>query len=172
MKMDHPPLIASVENIERIIFEIRDRKVILDEDLAHIHGVETKVLNQAVKRNIERFPDDFAFRLTGEEFAHMRSQSVTAYKRNIRHLPYVFTEHGALMAANVLRSERAVQMSVLVVRAFIRLRQILASHAELAGKLEEMERKYDSQFKIVFDAIRQLMQPPEPKRRRIGFRTK
>jgi hypothetical protein len=143
-------------------------------------------LNQAVKRNAEKFPDDFCFKLTKQEVINLKSQIVTSrsdanrsqfvtgpQKHRIpQHLPYAFTEHGALMAADVLRSSRASQMSVFVVRAFIRLRDILESHADLARKLEELEKKYDAQFRVVFDAIRQLMQPPEQPKREIGFRPK
>ena len=147
----------------------------LDSDLAELYGVETKVLNQAVKRNVSRFPEDFMFQLTaGEVFKLNRSQIVTGSQkhRDPRFPPYAFTEHGALMLANVLNSERAAQTSVQVVRAFVRLRQMLASNAELARKLAALENKYDAQFKVVFDAIRQLMSPPEPKRREIGFHVK
>ena len=146
----------------------------MDADLARLYGVETKVLNQAVKRNEERFPADFAFRLTRQEVRNIRSQIVTGsqHHRIPQHLPYAFTEHGALMAANVLRSSRAVQMSVYVVRAFVRQRHILTSQTDLARKLEELEKKYDAQFKVVFDAIRQLMQPTEKEPHPIGFRSK
>ena len=145
----------------------------LDSDLAVIYGVPTKVLNQAVKRNENRFPSDFMFQLTEAE----KSEVVTSCDHLARlkfspHLPYAFTEHGALMLANVLNSERAAQTSVQVVRAFVRLRQMLASNAELARKLETLEKKYDRQFKVVFDAIRRLMSPPETKRREIGFHVK
>jgi phage regulator Rha-like protein len=141
--------------------------------LAELYGVETKVLNQAVKRNATRFPPDFMFQLTAGEWESLRSQFVTLKRGEHRkYLPYAFTEHGALMLANVLNSERAAQTSVMVVRAFVRLRQMLASNAELARKLAALENKYDAQFKVVFDAIRQLMSPPEPKRREIGFHVK
>lgn len=162
-----------IERVERAILLIRGEKVMLDKDLAKLYGVTTKRLNEQVKRNRERFPDDFMFQLAGEEAESLRrsrSQSATLKRgQNIKYLPYAFTEHGAIMAANVLNSERAVQASVAVVRAFVRLRQMLASNAELARKLEDLEQKYDHQFKVVFDAIRQLMTPPEPKRKQIGF---
>ena len=164
-----------MERIERAIILIRGEKVMLDSDLAALYGVTTKVLNQAVKRNRSRFPEDFIFRLTIEEVAELnRSQFVTGSQkhRDPRFLPYAFTEHGALMLANVLNSERAAQTSVQVVRAFVRLRQMLASNAELARKLEALEKKYDAQFKVVFDAIRRLMSPPEIKRKEIGFHVK
>ncbi len=168
--------VIPVERIERAILSIRGEKVMLDSDLAELYGVETRVLNQAVKRNADRFPEDFMFQLTVDEVVKLnRSQIVIGSQkhRDPRFPPYAFTEHGALMLANVLNSERAAQTSVQVVRAFVRLRQMLASNAELARKLEVLEKKYDRQFKIVFDAIRRLMSPPpEPKRREIGFHVK
>lgn len=173
--MDGQTSLVPVERIERAILSIRGEKVMLDSDLAELYGVETKALNQAVKRNLDRFPPDFMFQLTAMEVFNLnRSQFVTGSQkhRDPRFPPYAFTEHGALMLANVLNSERAAQTSVQVVRAFVRLRQMLASNAELARKLEAMEKKYDRRFKIVFDAIRQLMSPPEPKRREIGFHVK
>lgn len=173
--MDAQVSLVPVERIERAIILVRGEKVMLDSELAEIYGVETKVLNQAVKRNLSRFPMDFMFRLTVEEVAELnRSQIVTGSQkhRDPRFPPYAFTEHGALMLANVLNSERAAQTSVMVVRAFVRLRQLLSSNAELARKLEAMEKKYDAQFKVVFDAIRQLMSPAETKRKEIGFHVK
>src|ERR1017187_9571374 len=166
-------VVVPVERIERAILSIRGEKVMLDSDLAELYGVGTKALNQAVKRNLSRFPPDFMFQLTVAE----KNEVVTNCDHLIQlryspHLPYAFTEHGALMLANVLNSERAAQTSVQVVRAFVRLRQMLASNAELARKLDAMEKKYDAQFKVVFDAIRRLMSPPEPKRREIGFHVK
>ena len=160
-----------VENVENAILVIRGEKVILDSDLARLYGVTTARLNQQVKRNLERFPSDFMFQLTRKEFDALILQFATSKGRGGRRkLPFAFTEHGALMAANVLNSKRAVQASVQVVRAFVKLRQILTSNVELARKLGELERKYDAQFKVVFDAIRQLMMPPEPERKQIGFR--
>ena len=171
--MDGQVSLVLMERIERAILSIRSEKVMLDSDLAELYGVETKVLNQAVKRNATRFPPDFMFQLTAGEWESLRSQFVTLKRGEHRkYLPYAFTEHGALMLANVLNSERAAQTSVQVVRAFVKLRQMLASNAELARKLEALEKKYDAQFKVVFDAIRQLMSPPEPKRREIGFHVK
>jgi hypothetical protein len=166
--------LVPVERIERAILSIRGEKVMLDSDLAELYGVETKVFNQAVKRNASRFPGDFMFQLTPEEMKSLRSQFVTSNvgRGGRRYLPYAFTEHGALMLANVLNSERAAQTSVQIVRAFIRLRQMLASNAELARKLAALEKKYDRQFKVVFAAIRELMSPAEPKRREIGFHVK
>jgi leucyl aminopeptidase len=161
--------LIQLETVERLILLIRGEKVILDADLARLYGVTTRALNQAVKRNIKRFPEDFMFQLSAEEVEAMRSQIVTASKRNVRFLPYVFTEHGAIMAANILNSEKAVSASVQVVRAFVKLRQMLTSNAELAKKLEALEKKYDAQFKVVFEAIRQLMLPPDKAQRKIGF---
>ena len=165
-----------IARVEQAILLVRGEKVILDSDLAKLYGVTTKRLNEQVKRNRERFPDDFMFQLTSEEARlsqRSRSQIATLKRgQNIKYLPYAFTEHGAIMAANVLNSKTAVAASVQVVRAFVRLRQMFASNAELARKLEGLERKYDHQFKVVFDAIRQLMTQPEPKRKQIGFHTK
>ena len=170
------------ERIERSILLIRGHKVMLDEDLAALYAVEVKILNQAVKRNIDRFPEDFMFQLTAEEFANLRYQSgastlrsqivtlKTGRGQHRKYLPYVFTEQGVAMLSSVLHSKRAVQVNIEIMRAFVRLRQMLASHAGLARKLAALEKKYDAQFKVVFDAIRELMTPPEPKRRRIGFR--
>jgi phage regulator Rha-like protein len=172
--MDGQISLVPIERIEKAILLIRGEKVMLDSDLAEIYGVETRILNQAVQRNINRFPSDFMFQLTAAEAQSLRSQIVTSNegRGGRRYLPYAFTEHGALMLANVLNSERAAQTSVQVVRAFVKLRQMLASNAELARKLDAMEKKYDKQFKVVFEAIRQLMSPPEPKRREIGFHVK
>ena len=165
--------IVPVERIEHSILLIRGQKVMLDADLAELYGVLTKVLNQAVKRNKERFPVDFMFQLTKEE----KDEVVTNcdHLKRLRFsptLPHAFTEHGAIMLATILNSPVAVQASIQVVRAFVKLREILATHKDLARKLNEMEKKYDAQFKVVFDAIRQLMTPPEPKRQRIGFTPK
>jgi hypothetical protein len=125
----------------------------LDQDLAYLYGVATKVLNQAVRRNKSRFPDDFMFQLTREEASFLRSQIVTLESRQIRYLPYAFTEQGVAMLSSVLRSERAVRVNIEIMRAFVQLRQILSSHADLARKLAALEKKYDAQFKVVFDAI-------------------
>jgi phage regulator Rha-like protein len=174
--MDGQISLVPLERIERTIIVVRGEKVMLDSELAEIYGVETRILNQAVKRNATRFPVDFMFQLTTEEaeaIRRSRSQSVILKRgENIKYLPYAFTEHGALMLANVLNSERAAQTSVQVVRAFVKLRQLLASNAELARKLAAIEKKYDAQFKVVFDAIRQLMSPPAKPKREIGFHVK
>ncbi len=162
-----------IERIERAIILVRGEKVMLDSELAEIYGVETKRLNEQVRRNLNRFPSDFMFQLTAEEAENLRSQFATSSSYGgRRYLPYAFTEHGALMLANVLNSERAAQTSVQVVRAFVKLRQMLASNAELARKLAAMEKKYDAQFKVVFDAIRQLMSPAAKPKREIGFHVK
>ena len=157
-----------------LIVTIRRQRVILDADLAALYGVPTRALNQALKRNAQRFPETFAFQVTAAEWEAMRSQNVTASKRNARFLPWAFTEHGALMAANVLQSERAIQMSVELINAFIRLRQMALSVEELARKVEALERgfrKHGEDFQIVFDALRQLLNPPEEPRPQIGFHT-
>lgn len=152
-----------------LIIRVRGQNVILDSDLATLYGVTTKRLNEQVKRNHERFPEDFVFQLSREEGHRMRSQNATASKRNIRYQPYAFTEHGAVMAANVLKSAQAIQMSVAVVRAFVRLRRMALSVEGLARKINAMEKKYDKQFRTLFDAIRQLILQPNPSRDRIGF---
>ena len=160
-----------VERIEKAILLIRGQKVMLDADLAELYGVETKILVRAVKRNINRFPTDFMFQLNKEEFDNLRFHfGTSSYWGGRRYPPYAFTEQGVAMLSSVLRSQRAIQVNIEIMRAFIRLRQMLASHAELARKLDALEKKYDAQFKQVFEAIRQLMAPPEPKRRAIGFR--
>jgi phage regulator Rha-like protein len=159
--------------IERRIYLIRKQKVMLDSDLAELYGVTTKRFNEQVRRNITRFPADFMFRLTTEEAGVLRSQIATLKTGRGHHrkyLPYAFTEHGVAMLSSVLRSERAVQVNIAIVCAFVRLREVLATHKDLAQKLEALEKKYDRQFKIVFDAIRELMTPEEPpKQQRIGF---
>ncbi|OGL63631.1 MAG: DNA-binding protein [Candidatus Tectomicrobia bacterium RIFCSPLOWO2_02_FULL_70_19] len=160
-----------IERIERAILLVRGEKVLLDADLAALYGVDTRSLVQAVKRNLGRFPADFMFQLTSEEFDNLRSQFVISSWGGRRSSPYAFTEQGVSMLSSVLKSRRAVQVNVEIMRTFVRLRQMLASHADLARKLDTLEKRYDAQFKAVFDAIRQLMAPPEPKRKRIGFRT-
>ena len=173
--MDGKLALVPAERIERAILLIREHKVLLDTDLAALYGVTVKRLNEQIKRNRERFPEDFMFQLTLEESERLRSHFATIKTGRGRHrkyLPYAFTEHGAIMAASVLNSPRAIEVSVAVVRVFVRLRLMLVSHADLARKLAAMEKKYDSQFKVVFDAIRQLMIPPESKRRKIGFAAK
>jgi len=163
--------VIAVERIERSILLIRGEKIMLDADLAVLYGVTTKRLNEQVKRNRSRFPEDFMFQLTEKEKADVVANCDHLKRLKFSpNLPYAFTEHGAIMLATVLNSPIAVHASIQVVRAFVRLRKMLASNAELARKLEALEKKYDSQFKVVFEAIRELMTPQEPKRRRIGFR--
>lgn len=159
------------DRIEQRIFLLRGQKVMLSPDLAHLYEVESRALVQAVKRKLERFPGDFMFQLSGEEFRSLKSQIVTSsWGGSRRAAPYAFTEHGVAMLSSVLHSKRAIQVNVEIMRAFVRLRQMLASHADLARKLDALEKKYNPQFKVVFDAIRELMKPPELKRIRIGFR--
>ncbi len=156
--------------LEGLILEIREHKVLLDAHLAPLYGVPTKVLNQAVKRNLPRFPADFMFQLSREEFSHLKSQIVTSSWGGRRTLPYAFTEQGVAMLSSVLNSDQAVRVNIEIMRAFVRLRGIVASHADLSRRLDTLEARYDGQFKVVFDAIRQLMSPPDPPRKRIGFR--
>jgi len=166
------------ESIEDTILLIRGQRIILDHDLARLYGVATKVLNQAVKRNLDRFPEDFMFQLTKAEteewetLKRSRSQIVTLNKirgTNIKYQPYAFTEHGILMLSSVLKSQRAVQVNIQIMRTFVRLRQMLASNETLIERLDELEANYDAKFKIVFRAIRQLMNPQVVKRKPIGF---
>jgi phage regulator Rha-like protein len=152
------------------ILPIRGTKVMLDVDLAKLYDVETKNLNLAIKRNIERFPGDFMFQLTSKEFANLRFQFETSRWGGRRYPPYAFTEQGIAMLSSVLRSKRAVQVNVEIMRSFVKLRELLTSNSKLARKLEALEKKYDKQFKLVFDAIRALMTPAETRKRPIGFR--
>jgi hypothetical protein len=173
---ENRPLIPS-ERIEQSILLIRDQKVMLSPSLAALYGVEPRVLIQAVRRNIERFPSDFMFQLSAEETEILKSQNVISssfgWGGSRRATPYAFSEQGVAMLSTVLRSPRAIAVNIEIMRAFVRLRRLLASHADLARKLDSLEKKYDSQFKVVFDAIRQLMQPPENKtKREIGFHAK
>ena len=169
MKLDPRAL-----QVERRILFIRQQRVLLDYDLASLYGVETRALKQAVRRNRERFPEDFMFTLSREETDALVSQSVIPGLGKLGGAaPYAFTEQGVAMLSSVLRSPRAVQVNIAVMRAFVRLRQLLLSNADLARKLAELEQKYDAQFKVVFEAIRQLMTPPAPKpKREIGFHIK
>ncbi|SRR6266852_812204 len=165
--------------IDARIVLVRDHRVMLDVVLAELYGVPTKALKQAVRRNLERFPADFMFPLAWEEVGRLRSQNVTLENSgqererrgaHVKYPPYAFTEQGVAMLSSVLRSKRAVRVNIEIMRAFVRLRALLVSNADLARKLAALERKYDAQFKVVFDAIRELMAPPEPKSRRpIGF---
>ena len=183
--MSDPTNLVPTEVIEKKIFLLRGQKVMLSINLAELYQVEPRALIQAVKRNIDRFPEDFMFQLTWDEVSLLKSQPVISndpratasrsqiviLKRglNIKYPPYAFTEQGVAMLSSVLRSKRAIRVNVEIMRAFVRLRKILGSHAELARKLEELEKKYDSQFRVVFDAIRQLMAPKEVSNKKIGF---
>jgi len=165
--------IVPVERIERAILVLRGNRVMLDAALAALYAVDTRVLVQAVKRNIDRFPGDFMFQLSDGEVEFLRSQTVILEKggrgRHRKYLPYVFTEQGVAMLSSVLRSPRAVRVNIEIMRAFVRLRQMLQENADLARRLAALERRYDAQFKVVFDAIRELMAPPGWSGRRIGF---
>jgi len=156
--------------LERQIFVLRGHRVMLSTDIARLYGVEPRVLVQAVKRNIDRFPDDFMFQLTADELESLKSQIVISSWGGARTPPYAFTEQGVAMLSGVLRSSRAVHVNIEIMRAFVRLREMLASHDEMSRKLDALEKKYDAQFKAVFDAIRRLMAPPVPAKRRIGLR--
>jgi ORF6N domain-containing protein len=167
--------LVPVEQIEKSIFLFRGHKVMLDSRLATLYGVSLKVLNQAVKRNNSRFPVDFMFQLSREEFQSLRSQFVTLEKgrgKYSKYLPYVFTEQGVAMLSSVLNSERAIQVNIVIIRTFVRIRSLIASNKDLAVKLAVLERKYDGQFKVVFDAIRKLMEAPPKKSPAIGFHSK
>jgi ORF6N domain len=161
-----------IEIIERRIYVIHGHKVMLDFDLAELYGVTTSRLNEQVKRNRARFPEDFAFQLTREEWDILLSQIAIANpgRGGRRTLPWAFTEHGILMLSSVLRSEQAVQVNIAIMRAFVRIRKAMISHKEMARRIDDMERKYDTQFKAVFDALRRLMEPSaSPKKRPIGY---
>jgi phage regulator Rha-like protein len=164
----------SIERIEQTILLIRRHRVMVDTDLAKLYGVPAKVLNQAVRRNASRFPADFMFQLTGEEATALRSQFVTLKTGRGQHRkyrPYAFTEQGVAMLSSVLHSERAIQVNIAIMRAFVELREMISSNKGLARRLNELEKKYDSQFRVVFEAIRELMTEPELKTKRIGFKT-
>jgi len=158
------------EIIEQKIYLIRGQKVMLDSDLGKLYGVDTKVLNQAVKRNKKRFPTDFMFLLTWNETIGLRSQIVTLKEKDhLKYRPYAFTEHGILMLSSVLNSDRAIQVNIQIMRLFIKMREMLKSHKDLLEKIEKMEKNYDRQFRIVFQIIRELDQPPLKNQKKIGF---
>ncbi len=160
-----------VVQAERRILRIRGQNVILDFDLAMLYGVETRALKQAVRRNLDRFPEDFMFELSAAEIQKLVSQTVIPARGKLGGaVPMAFTEQGVAMLSSVLRSSRAVQVNIAIMRTFVRLRQMLLSNADLARKLAALENKYDAQFKVVFDAIRELMVPPSPPKPRIGFK--
>jgi hypothetical protein len=172
--------LVPAEVIDRHIFLIRNQKVMLDRDHADLYGVSTKILNQAVKRNLERFPEDLMFQLSSSEAetwwkhvlsARLRSQNVTLKQgQHLKYQPYAFTKHGILMFSSVLRSERAIAVNIAIMRAFVKLREILATQKDLVRRFAELEQKYDEHFQVVFDAIRQLMVPPGKPKRPIGFK--
>ena len=161
-----------IERIQMAIFLVRDQKVMLDKDLAELYDVTTSVLNNAVTRNIDRFPPDFMFRLTGEEFSDLKFHFGISSWGGTRKLPRVFTEQGVAMLSSVLRSKRAISVNIQIMRAFTQLRQMLSTHKDLKRKIEAMEEKYDQQFQIVFDAIKQLLETEDIPKKRIGFEVK
>jgi hypothetical protein len=175
------PIILKSENLAQLVFFVRNEKVMLDTDLAMLYGVRTKALNQALFRNKGRFPEDFAFQLTKEEFDLLRSQIVTSKGRRggRRYQPYAFTEQGVAMLSSacravagrrrVLRSERAVEVNIAIMRTFVQLRRLMDTNRDLARKIEALEKKYDEQFAVVFEAIKQLIAPPAPAKKQIGF---
>lgn len=159
------------ERIIGRILVIRGQKVMLDADLADLYGVETGILNRAVTRNASRFPSDFVFQLTDEEYGQLREYSISIGRGGRRYLPRAFTEQGVAMLSSVLRSQQAVQVNILIMRAFVKMREMLASHKDLARQLDALEKKYDKQFRVVFEAIRQLMEPPATTKKEFGFQT-
>lgn len=164
--MTRAPALAE---IELSILDLRGQRVLLSSDLARLYGVEPRVLIQAVKRNLERFPEDFMFQLDGDEWTNLKSQNVISSWGGARTAPHAFTEQGIAMLSSVLRSPEAVQVNIEIMRAFVRLRRILAEHKDIEQRLDDLENRYDQQFKVVFDAIRQLMTPPQETKRPIGF---
>ncbi len=180
--MKNEGLLIPVERIESSILLVRGQKVMLDRDLASLYGVTVKALNQAVKRNPSRFPGDFMFQLTAKETkewwkhvmsGRLRSQIVTLKRgEHIKYRPFAFTEHGILMLSSVLRSKRAVEVNIAIMRTFVRMRAMLTSNAELTRRLDALERKYDAQFKVVFEAIRQILEPPPKPKRPMGFQVR
>ncbi|MFH0763078.1 MAG: ORF6N domain-containing protein [Candidatus Omnitrophota bacterium] len=164
--------VLSVEVVAAKIFEIRGKRVMLDRDLAELYGVETRDLNKAVRRNLDRFPRDFMYQLTREEVMNLMFQNGTSSWGGLRKLPYVFTEQGVAMLSSVLHSKRAVRVNIAIMRAFVKLRQILLTHKDLAAKLEKLERKYadhDEKIQLIFNAIKQLLEPPAPPKAKLGF---
>ncbi len=157
------------EAVREMIFYIRGQKVMIDKDLATLYGVPTKVFNQAVKRNINRFPGDFMFRLTRDEFDNLRSQFVTSRWGGQRYMPYVFTEQGVAMLSSVLNNERAIQVNIAIMRAFTKLREMISGHKDLKERIDQLERKYDGQFRVVFKALKALLEEPAKEENPIGF---
>ena len=171
--MSNPYDVVPANRIQKAILTIRGHRVMLSTDLATLYEVEPRILMQAVKRNMDRFPQDFMFQLTDGETAILKSQNVTSSWGGARRAnPYAFTEQGIAMLSSVLRSKRAVQVNIEIMRAFVKLRRWMVTHADLARKLAAMESKYDSQFRTIFDAIRRLMAPPEKPGKEIGFKVK
>jgi len=164
--------LVPVERIASKIYLIRGMKVMLDRDLAELYGVETKVLKQAVRRNVDRFPADFMFEFTKDEFNNLRSQIVTSSWGGARYLPMAFTEQGVAMLSSVLKSNRAIQVNIQIMRAFTKLRKMLSTHKDLKRKIESMEKKYDQQFQVVFEAIKQLLETDEKPKKKIGYTVK
>ena len=165
--------ILSAEMIERKIFLISGQKVMLDSDLAELYGVEVKQLKRQVRRNIDRFPTDFMFQLSKDDYGSLRCHFGTLKRgEHSKYMPYVFTEQGVAMLSSILNSKKAVQVNIQIMRAFVKLREMIASHKDLARRLDEIEKKYDAQFRVVFDAIRALVAEPEPKKKKIGFLVK
>ncbi|HUI52758.1 MAG TPA: ORF6N domain-containing protein [Terriglobales bacterium] len=175
MQKTKPDSLLPSASIQRKIYFLRDTRVMLDSDLAALYGVSTKNLNRAVKRNRSRFPSDFMFQLKGKELAFLRFQSGTStlpVHGGRRYLPFVFTEHGVAMLSSVLHSDRAVQVNIAIMRAFVQLRSMLATHEDLRRKIDEMEKRYDSKFQAVFATLRQMLETPIPPKRQIGFHTR
>jgi phage regulator Rha-like protein len=163
--------VVPVENMMNKIIYLRGQKVMLDSDLAELYGVETKVLKRAVKRNIDRFPLDFMFEITSDEYISLRSQFGTLKRgQHSKYPPYAFTEQGIAMLSSVLRSERAIKVNIAIMRAFVKLRELLLSNKELNQKLVDIESKYDKQFRIVFEVLQQLMEKPNKPTKEIGFK--
>jgi phage regulator Rha-like protein len=173
MRVNRKQSLIPIEHIEKSIYLIRGQKVMLDRDLAELYGVETRVLKQAVRRNKKRFPDDFMFELTKEENQSLRSQNVILKRgKHSKYLPFAFTEQGVAMLSTVLNSERAIEVNIEIMRVFVRLREMLGAHRELAAKMKELETRiqnHDEQIQAIFEAIRQLMNPPGQPRKPIGF---
>ncbi len=161
--------IVPIDKVEKRILILRNKKVLLSTDLAVLYNVEHRVLIQAVRRNEDRFPSDFMFQLDGEEFENLKSQIVISSWGGLRKPPHAFTEQGIAMLSSVLRSKRAVQVNIAIMRTFVQMREMASSSKELTLKLDALEKKYDAQFRVVFDAIRQLMAPPRPRKRQVGF---
>ena len=164
--------ITELKSIEQLICFIRGQKVMLDRDLAELYGVETKQLKRAVRRNITRFPKDFMFELTKQDLDNLRSHFGTSSWGGTRYHPMVFTEQGVAMLSSVLNNERAAQVNIEIMRAFVRIRQMLSAHKDLERRMDALEERYDQQFKVVFDAIRALMKPTEKPKKKIGFEVK